>query len=154
MTGVPTGDDKDGGEAPEYFVAALQAQIKDIMNAALRAHGLKLVDWRLLQCLAREEALSIHDLSRLAVVERTVTSRLVDRLIERGLATKAAMESDRRFAMVSITPAGRERLDDCEAGVAALRTRLFEGVTAGEREELVRLLRLCLRNAHAIAGGA
>ena len=154
MDSNSTDRDQADGEAPEYFVAALQSQIKDIMNAALRPHGLKLVDWRLLQCLAREGALSVHDLSRLAVVERTVTSRLVDRLIERGFATKAAMETDRRFAMVSITPAGRDRLAGCDESVARLRARLFEGVSGEEQGELVRLLRLCLRNAHAIAGGA
>ncbi|MEZ5810438.1 MAG: MarR family transcriptional regulator [Rhizobiaceae bacterium] len=134
-------------DAPEYYLASLDRQNRENMNAALRPHGLKVADWRILSCLAHIPALAVSDLAELTVVERSVASRLVDRLIERGLLSKTASEADKRFAEVSLTAEGRAKLREAEAAVADLRDQLFGGLTTEDRENLLRMLRVLRRNA-------
>ncbi|MCT4610085.1 MAG: MarR family transcriptional regulator [Pelagimonas sp.] len=128
-------------DPPEYHLAALNRQIREAMNFTLRAHGLKLVEWRLLSCLRERGALTINDLSVLAVVDRTVTSRLIDKLVERKLVRKAVMENDRRFAQAKLTSKGEARLSDCDQDVAALRGQLFAGMDQADITQMLDLLK-------------
>lgn len=136
-------------EAPEYYLAALDRQNRENMNAALRPLGLKVADWRILSCLESIPSLTISDLSELTVVERSVASRLVDRLIERGFLAKQSSSADRRFADVTLTDSGRVKLAECESVVDDLRGQLFAGMSGRDQDNLLRLLKLMRKNALA-----
>lgn len=137
----------DDFEPPEYLVAAWQRQMQDVMNSVLRRHGLKLVEWRILQCVGAEPNLTICDLSERAVVDRTVTGRLIDKLAEQGLVNKATMKGDRRFAQITLLDAGRSLLDVCNSDVAAIREMLFDGLSANEMIQLNATLQKLRANA-------
>ncbi|SDE16284.1 MarR family winged helix-turn-helix transcriptional regulator [Ruegeria marina] len=137
-------------DPPEFHLSVLNMQIREMMNAVLRPHGLKLVEWRLLQCLADQGALSICDLATLAVIERTATSRLVDRMLERGLVSKEQMEDDRRFSRVSLCDAGRVKLEACTEDVHAVRQKLFEGLEQVEIASLLTILKRLQRGCAAV----
>jgi DNA-binding MarR family transcriptional regulator len=134
-------------DAPEFYIATLQSQIRENMNAILRPFGLKLPDWRILSCLDRQSGLSIYDLSELVVAERSVTSRLVDRLVERGYVRKEVMETDRRFTTVSITSTGCDKLTESIPAVVHLRKQLFAGMSEKEVTALLTSLKHIRRNA-------
>ena len=133
-------------EPPEYLIALAVRQIQDSMNTALRKHGLKLVEWRMLQCLSGQDGLTICDLAEAAVIDRTVASRLVDKLAERGLLSKDALKSDRRFAQVTLTKAGRSLLAAADLSARATRERLFTGVSEAEADMLNRTLMTLIAN--------
>lgn len=135
-------------DPPEFYIATLNRQIKDVMDAALRPYDLKLVDWRILQSLEQEMPLSICDLSKRAVIERTITSRLVDQLVSRGFVEKNPMGTDRRFSLVTLTEAGKAKLDETSPSVDAVRSKLFEGFTVREHQTLVRLLKNIVSNGY------
>jgi MarR family transcriptional regulator for hemolysin len=130
-------EDKD---PPEFHLAVLNVQIRELMDKALRKHGLKLVEWRILQSLGNSGTLTICDLAELSVVERTVTSRLVDKLVERGFLIKKPMPNDRRFAEVALSEAGSEQLATCATDVMHARNRLFEDVDEHEFDQLLKTL--------------
>lgn len=134
-------------EAPEYYLAALNRQNRENMNSALRPFGLKIADWRLLHCLDGVASLAVSDLAELTVVERSVASRLVDRLIERGFLRKQANSADKRFAQISLTNKGRQKLRDTEPAVADLRAQLFAGLSNAEQDAFLRALQIMRRNA-------
>lgn len=133
--------DLDQFEPPEYLLARLNTQIREMMHHALRPFGLKLVEWRVLQCLLPDDqVLTVADLAELAVIERTVTSRLIDKMVTRGLVAKAPLENDRRFAQITITEAGRRAYAAADGAARAARARLFEGFTVDDMTALLYLL--------------
>ena len=140
-------------DPPEYHLSVLNMQVREMMNAVLRQHGLKLVEWRVMQCLADEGALSICDLSALAVIERTATSRLVDRMVERGLIAKEQMENDRRFSQVSLCAAGRDKLAACTGDVNAARAQLFDGLGQDQIATFLDVLKQMQRNSAGLRRG-
>lgn len=138
---IPKADWLDQVEPPELLIALAARQMQDTMNAVLRRHSLKLIEWRILRCLQTDGILTICDLSELAVVDRTVASRMVDKLSERGLLIKKALKADRRFAQVSLSDAGRVLLDEAEPNVHLARKRLFKNMSLEE----VNTLNVCLQ---------
>lgn len=139
-------------DPPEYHLMMLNMQIREMMNGVLRPHGLKLVEWRLLQSL-ENGPLSICDLAQLAVIERTTTSRLVDKLVSRGDLVKMQMSGDRRFSQVSLSGDGRARLTACSEDVAAARAELFSGLKQGEIRQFLETLNRMQGNAASVARG-
>ncbi|SEO98151.1 DNA-binding transcriptional regulator, MarR family [Salinihabitans flavidus] len=136
-----------GIDPPEYLLAATTRQIREMMNTVLRRHGLKLVEWRILQSLEAEGALSILDLADRAVIDRTVTSRLIDRMVARGLVAKTALETDRRFSRVTLSDAGRDTLAACQGDVDRARAGLFDGLSRDEVAALTDALQTLASNA-------
>lgn len=136
-----------GREGPEFYFASLNRLVRENMNIALRPFGLKLADWRLLQCMQRSANLSIADLADLAVIERSVASRLVDKLVSKGLARKQVDKADRRFSVISISKAGCKKLAESEHVVNDLRVQMFDGLNAEEYENLLQVLQKIRRNA-------
>ncbi len=136
-------------DAPEFYLAALDRQNRENMNTALRPNGLKVADWRILSCLDSVPSLTVSDLAELTVVERSVASRLVDRLIERGYLRKVSSEADRRYAEISLTQAGAHKLRQCDAAIDDLRAQLFAGLNDKDRENFLRLLKVLRKNVLA-----
>ncbi|WP_164727043.1 MarR family winged helix-turn-helix transcriptional regulator [Shimia sediminis] len=134
-------------DPPEFHIASLNHQIRSLMDDVLRRHGLKLVEWRVLQSLLNSPALTICDLARLAVIERTVASRLIDRLAARGLVTKESLKNDRRYAQVFLTQDGGDVLRRADADVEQARSRLFAGLSADDMDILLGLVKRLRVNA-------
>ena len=137
-------------DAPEYLISFLQRLNRDQMESVLRPSGLKLASWRVLSCLEERGSMSLLDLAELSVTERTVLSRLVDKLCARGLVSKDAFSHDRRISMVAITRQGRDALRKSMAGVHRLRTHLFSGFSKAEYDTLRDLLNRLKVNAQTL----
>lgn len=67
-------------------------------------------------------------------------TRLVDRLVEAGLASRERTEHDRRVVIVRITRAGLELLGRLDSPVRALHKRQLGHLSRAELAELSRLL--------------
>ncbi|MCX7561444.1 MarR family transcriptional regulator [Sulfitobacter sp. F26204] len=144
---TPHADWLDQIDPPEQMIVLAARQMQDTMNAVLRRHALKIVEWRILRCLIADEILTICDLSDLAAVDRTVTSRLVDKLAERGLLHKNALKTDRRFAQISLSQAGRQLLEAAEPDVQKARQKLFKDMSSDEVSEMNTTLQKFITNA-------
>ncbi|MDN2565609.1 MarR family transcriptional regulator [Aquibium sp. A9E412] len=137
-------------DAPEYLISFLQRLNRDQMESVLRRSGLKLTSWRILSCLDERGPMSLLDLAELSVIERTVTSRLVDKLSADDLVRKEAFSHDKRVSMVAITARGRALLKSADMGVRRLRLQLFRDFSEEEYRTLCGLLRRLSANAQSI----
>jgi DNA-binding MarR family transcriptional regulator len=87
----------------------------------------------------------ITDLHRRVLLSQPALSRMVDRLVERGLVERCEDAGDRRVVRLALTEAGRAR--QREVGVAHARdvtTAMTETVTDSDLEELLRITRALL----------
>ena len=131
--------------SPVAIVARL-GRLRRIIEAELEAayaeHGLSGPDFSALVTLARlggtasQTALG-HELG---LTSGTVSVR-VDRLVARGLADRRPQG---RVTWVALTAAGRERFERVTPAHVGTEERLLAALDAGEREQLVALLRQLL----------
>jgi DNA-binding MarR family transcriptional regulator len=78
---------------------------------------------------------------------RASAGAVVDALEERGLIARQADPSDRRVWRIGLTPTGGELMERFDLRYAQIRTALYQGIGADEREKLGQLLQALTENA-------
>lgn len=139
-------------ERPELDVEVMQiwsriSRVAAIFEQGRRAvfYNCQLDGWEFdvlaaLRKTGTDAALTPGELLRLThVTSGTMTNR-IERLRSRGLVTRTASAGDRRSAVISLTPAGQERIDEAIASLLEWENQLLEGFTDGERTNFTELL--------------
>ncbi|MCK0169121.1 MarR family transcriptional regulator [Jannaschia sp. S6380] len=122
---------------------ALCAQLLD-------PHDLSLPQWAILSCLWRDGALTVSALSDLVGTGLPATSRILDRMEDRGLLVRQRHQADGRATLVTLTDKGRG-LDHLSDFHERINEALFAGFSKDDRERAFDLLRRMQSNAeHAI----
>ena len=120
------------------------------MNAlcqkVLDPYGISLPQWVILSCLWREGKLTVGALSERIGTRLPATSRIVDRMDERGLIVRRPDKSDGRVTMVDVTGKGRE-LDHLANFHETINTSLLAGFSEQESELIFDLLCRVEQNA-------
>ena len=115
--------------------AALDART----SAQLGGHGLSGVEFEVLLRLARSPLglLRMSDLSAQTTLTSSGVTRVVDRLVDRGLVARQACATDRRTTYAVVTEAGRTLLTEVLPGhLALIESSLLEPLRRGGTDEL------------------
>lgn len=125
-------------------LAALHGALDaDLERALQRGHELSVVEYTVLDALSRQDGwhMRMSQLSRAAALSSSATTRLVNRLEERGLLTRIICADDRRGIYTELTVAGRELLDSARATHdVTLEASLARASEVPELAPLVRAL--------------
>ena len=104
------------------------------------AGNLTPVQFAALSVIARHDGIDQITLAGLAALNRSTAGDVIDRLESAGLVLRSDKAGDRRINLLSVTAAGRKRLQELEDSVARVQRRLLEPLDADERRLFVRLL--------------
>lgn len=96
------------------------------------------------------QSCNLSELAESQGVSLPSMSSTVSRLEERGLVTRERSAHDRRVVVVSLTPAGREKLLEISLLAESRLQTILDGLTDGERESLYNGLSV-LQNTFNIA---
>lgn len=77
----------------------------------------------------------------------TMTNR-IDRLLERGFVERMTDPNDGRGVIVSMTPAGRTRVDSAITRLVDAEEVMLRGLSATERDRLAQLMRKLAESLH------
>jgi MarR family transcriptional regulator, lower aerobic nicotinate degradation pathway regulator len=96
--------------------------------------------YRLLAALTEFGPASQAALGRRSAMDRSDVVAALNDLAERGLVERSPDPSDRRRNIITITPAGTERLRLLDTVVADVEDQLLAPLSPAERQQLTRLL--------------
>ncbi len=117
--------------------------LDDVDRQVLRQHSLSVRQYSALYHLDTERGLSINDLSKRLICDKSNTTRLVERLKQEGLVIREQDQIDRRFVSVRITEKGdsirQEALIAHQKSVDARFESLAQNDQATLRQLLSRL---------------
>ena len=91
-----------------------------------------------LATIERHGPLTPSELAARERVQRPTVTRIVDRLEELGLVTRAADPGDRRSSLITVTRAGRELLASARTRKDAFLSERLEALGAADRATLER----------------
>jgi len=114
-----------------YLLAAVSDRASAEFHAHARAAGLRVPEWRVLACLADEDGAMITRLARLALMEQSRLTRIIDQMAERGLVSRRSDPEDRRRVRVFLTEEGRALALRLIADAKAHEARIL-GALGGE----------------------
>lgn len=126
-------------------LAALHQMIEAELERSLtREHNLSVVEYTVLDALSRQDGswhLRMSQLSRAAALSASATTRLVNRLEERGFLGRILCDDDRRGIYTELTAIGHQALERARpTHTAALTEAVQRAADTPELADLVSAL--------------
>jgi DNA-binding MarR family transcriptional regulator len=135
------------GASPLLTLATAGQDVMRRLRQAFGVHGLKPRQFRMLDLVEDRGPMGQRELGEVLGIDHSVLVTLLNPLEADGLLTRERDPNDRRRHVVSITPAGVERLRAGMAAQRAVEDELLAGFTAAQRAELSEALALIRQRA-------
>lgn len=132
--------------APGYLANHAARVFNRMVDAALRPHGLSLALISPILLLSWKGEMLQRDLVRFSAVKQPAMVALLDKLEAMGLVGRAPSATDRRAAMVHLTPAGHQAARIGGQVLVDTNGQGVDGMTPEEAETLVRLMQRLVAN--------
>jgi len=107
----------------------------------VESRGVTVAEWVVMRALFDSGGTNPSHLADQIGLTRGAVSKLVDRLLAKGMVRIGIDKEDRRFQTVSLTPSGRRLVPHLAAMADGNDAEVFGFIGAERRDELVRLLR-------------
>jgi MarR family transcriptional regulator, organic hydroperoxide resistance regulator len=90
-----------------YWLRRLSDEVHGRFERELAAHDVTVAQWTVLVTVHRGDASTTREVARYINIDAGAVSRLVDRLVAKGLMGREADPASRRSLLLVLTPAGR-----------------------------------------------
>ncbi|MFF8865048.1 MULTISPECIES: MarR family winged helix-turn-helix transcriptional regulator [unclassified Streptomyces] len=91
-----------------YWLRRLSDEVHGRFERELAAHDVTVAQWTVLITVHRGDASTTREVARYIDIDSGAVSRLVDRLIGKGLMAREPDPASRRSLLLVLTPAGRD----------------------------------------------
>jgi DNA-binding MarR family transcriptional regulator len=128
-------------------VSRLARHLDRARRVAFAGHGLEIWEFDVLSALRRQGApyqLTPGALLRATLVTSGTMTNRVDQLAKAGLVRREPDPQDRRGVLVTLTPAGLDRVDSALADLLRSEHALLSELSEDQRRTLADLLRILL----------
>lgn len=142
----------DAHDSIGFLMHQVVLSMRRRIEQAMAEHDLTAAQWGPLWLLRREGPRTMQEVARELDVDTGATTRLVARLVAKGLIRRTRLPSDRRVVRLSLTPAGDALAAKAPAVLAKLNNEYLQGFSEAEWHTLQSLLRRVLANGQALAG--
>jgi DNA-binding MarR family transcriptional regulator len=136
---------------PRDCVGALVAMTRKAflcaIDAELAPYDISAAQWIVIMQLYHNPLSTAGELARMLDYDPGAMTRLLDRLENKGMLTRAPSDSDRRSMALRLTPAARALRPKISAALAAANNHLLRGFSREEATLLENFLRRMLANA-------
>lgn len=116
--------------------------VQEQLSDALKPFNLSIAQFNVLRILRGQKGTpaSLACINAKMIHKMSNTTRLVDKLMEKGYVERIICETNRRKVEITITPSGLEHLKELDKVIDKTENRLMENLEMGELNELISLL--------------
>jgi len=91
-----------------YLVASAHRNLHLELERRLKAEGVQVEHWRILEVLSDGEGRSMGDIARLVLMNHPALTKLVDKMVAGGLVHRTPSSEDMRRVLLRITDRGQD----------------------------------------------
>jgi len=144
---------KDIYEMPGHLVRRFQQIAVAVFQAEVGSAGSDLtpVQYAALVTLLKNPGIDQATLAGLIAYDRTTIGGVVDRLVQKNLATREVNGRDRRARSLNITAEGIATVEHLEPAVLAAQKVMLRGLDGEEAEAFMRLLRKAIAEVNDLS---
>lgn len=132
--------------AAGYLIKRVQQSFRRRSDAALQEVGVSMSQYAVLRALADHPDASAADLARLCFVTRQSLADVLTGLRASQLVDTADAPPRGRARALQLTAAGQGLLSAADQAVMAVNATMTEGLSTGDRRQLVAMLTRCAEN--------
>lgn len=125
---------------------------RDYLNRGIQETGISDTDFRILEALLHKGPLPVNTIGPKVHLTPGSISVAVDRLLEKGLVSRAESPDDRRVRVVALTKRGKDVIVPVFRKHSAEIAEVFAGANPKELEVLESVLKKAGKRAQALAG--
>lgn len=133
---------------PFYYMHVIITKNNRNIGEALKPLHLTPAIWRILAILQERGGLTISELAEESLIERTLLSRVLQRLERRGLVRRRLDDNDRRRAAIYLEPKGAALFGEILPIGRRQIERAIRGLSAADRKRLIGMLRHIVDNVN------
>lgn len=127
-------------ESIGHQLVCLVSLIKREADARMAAHGLTDSQWKPLWLIKSGIADTSFEMSRQLNMDAGAMTRMIDRVVAKGLVERVRSASDRRVVHLKLTPAGEAAAAEIPKVLAEVNNDFLHGFSEGEWKQLSRLI--------------
>jgi DNA-binding MarR family transcriptional regulator len=124
-----------------FWLRFVSNHVSHAFARKLLLSGVTVAEWVLMREMFDEDETSPGVLAERIGMTRGGVSKLVDRLVGKGLVTRRERADDRRFQSIALTAAGRRLLPQLAALTDENDKEFFHPLTARERAALIATMK-------------
>ena len=124
-----------------FWLRFVSNHVSHAFAQKLVGSGVTVAEWVVLREMFDTSTTSPSVLAAATGLTRGAISKLIDRLVQKDLVSRAEAADDRRFQDVRLTPAGRTMVPKLAALADQNDHEFFSQLPVGERERLVATLK-------------
>lgn len=128
-----------------YWLRYVSNHVSQAFAHKLEARGVTVAEWALMRGLYDTDCLAPSRLAEQLGLTRGAITRLADRLIAKGLATRTPDPSDARAQTLALTARGRSLVPTLAALAEQNEAEFFNHLSIKERSTVERVLRDIVR---------
>ncbi|MBI4641710.1 MAG: MarR family transcriptional regulator [Candidatus Tectomicrobia bacterium] len=103
-------------------------------------HGISVSQCYTMSTLGESGVLSMHELADKMHLTVSTMTRVIDQLVEKGLAKRKTSPEDRRVCCVQLTKEGESLLKTIEGELVDVEKQILEKIKPTERETMIRAI--------------
>lgn len=129
-----------------YLLAAASEAASAEFHAHIRAQGLRVVEWRVLGCLADGNGQMMTRLAKVALYEQSRMTRIIEKMEERGLVTRRPDPDDGRRVRVHLTDEGKNISDRLVRDAGLHEKKLLDAIAHEEGSDIKTVLKALIEH--------
>ena len=123
-----------------YVLAQAHRNVHQMLEKQLRLEGMQVENWRILDVLSDEKGRSMGELAEIVLMNHPALTKMLDRMVARGLVHRSLDPSDQRKVIVFITNVGLEVHQKLNEHAVKFNQRFHSNIGPKKLQELKELL--------------
>jgi DNA-binding MarR family transcriptional regulator len=125
-----------------FWMRLVSNSVSQAFAAKLEQTGVTVAEWVVMREMYGEAGITTpSQVAELTHLTRGAVSKLLERLLQKGLISRTESKEDRRYQDIQLTAAGRKLVPQLAALADQNDEEFFSSISASERTQLVKILK-------------
>ncbi|GAA4235217.1 hypothetical protein GCM10022254_41990 [Actinomadura meridiana] len=125
---------------PSWLISKASARAHRLIGEAMAAAGGRAYHFAILAALEEYGPDSQVRIGQRCGIDQSDMHAMLKELTEQGHVARSPDPNDRRRNLITLTPVGRQRLDELDATLSTVQDNLLNALSPAERDHLTALL--------------
>ncbi|WP_137132688.1 MarR family transcriptional regulator [Rhizobium sp. FY34] len=132
------------------LICGLNRQIEQTLDAGLRAHGISIEQYRVLQSVKIENGIAMGDLAARVFVDSPTLTKIIDKMVASADVYRGPDPHDRRRVLIFLSDKGAAKFKDVQSVGLDVERQLAERL-GHDQADFVRHLRAVFLDARGVS---